>query len=170
MTRADSPSWTPGTPERAAADVVAAFNARDAEALARVATPDSLRAYAARQVGGSGRPGEVRRDDSVKDEQTISILESALHAIPREATGTIICAALGHVLEGPAVAHVVFRLLHTDEHGATTPISPAPEIATAERIGGEWRIILDEWAIAGVPGFRDAIWFVDRSSGDERAG
>jgi hypothetical protein len=60
----------------------------------------------------------------------------------------------------PGLAHVVCRLDFEFPGQDSVEVSPL-EIATTQLIGGEWKLILDEWADVGLPGFRNIVFWID---------
>jgi hypothetical protein len=164
--------WAHGTPERAVADAFAAFRRRDGARLSAVATRDSIRALATRTAPkpdtddfapSTGPKGELT------DSQAASVLGTAKARIPEFGTDRVRCLIVGHVLEPPDLAQVVFRVAYEIPGRGIAPMPPEPQIATTQFVAGEWKLVLDEWADVGMPGFRNVIWWVDETPTTEAA-
>jgi hypothetical protein len=164
--------WAHGTPERAVADAFGALRRRDGARLAAVATRASIRALAARVVPKLD-PGDFRLSTGSKgeltDRQAASVLGSAIARIPEFGTDQVRCLIVGHVVESPDIAQVVFRVAYELPGQGIAPMPPEPQIATTQLVDGEWKLVLDEWADVGMPGFRNVIWWVDETPTTEAA-
>jgi len=164
--------WAHGTPERAVADAFAAFRYRDGARLAATATRASIRALDRRvapapDTGDSRpRPGST---GELTDSEAAAMLGHALARVPEFGTDRVRCLIVGHVLDSPDVAQVVIRVAYEVPGQGIAPMPPEPQIATTQLIDGEWKLVLDEWADVGMPGFRNVIWWVDESPTTEVA-
>ena len=164
--------WALGTPERAVADGFSAFRGRDVARLAAVATSASIRALAAR-VGSELDARDPKTPTSstgeLTDVQAASILGRLVTRLPEIFTDSVRCLIIGHVLESPGVALVVFRAAHEFPGKGIVPFPPEPQIATTQLVSGEWKLVLDEWSDVGLPGFRNAGFWIDPVSPTDAA-
>jgi hypothetical protein len=169
--------WAHGTPDRAVADAFSALRRRDVARLAAGATSASIRALAAR-VGPELDARDSRTPASstgeLTDSQAASTLGRLVARLPEFFTDSVRCLIVGHVLESrlvdaSPVAHVVFRVAHEFPGQGIVPFPPELQIATTELIGGEWKLILDEWSDFGLPGFRGVGFWIDEGSTTEAA-
>ena len=156
--------WAHGTPERAVADGFAALRHRDVARLAAVATSASIRALAARvrpelDATDPRTPGDATGE--LTDSEAASILGRVVARLPEIFTDSVRCLIVGHVLESPDVALVVFRAAHQFPGQDIVPFPPEAQIATAQLVGGEWKLVLDEWSDVGLPGFRSIGFWID---------
>ena len=62
------------------------------------------------------------------------------------------------------VAHVGFHVTWDLPGHGVVPFPPELQIATTQFVGGEWKLLLDEWSDLGLPGFRDVGFWIDESS------
>ena len=156
-----------GTPERAVADGFSAFRRRDVARMAAVATSASIRALAAR-VGPELDARDSRTPASsigeLTDSQAASILGHIVKRLPEVFTDSVRCLIVGHVLESPDVALVVFRVAHEFPGKSIVPMPPEPQVATTQLVSGEWKLTLDEWSDVGLPGFRGVGFWIDEGS------
>jgi hypothetical protein len=164
--------WTHGTPERVVADAFSAFRRRDVARLAAGATTASIRALAARvapelDAGDSRAPATSTGE--LTDSQAASLLGRLVTRLPEIFTDSVRCIIVGHVLESPDVALVVFRVAHEFPGKAMVPFPPEAQIATTQLVSGEWTLVLDEWSDVGLPGFRNLGMWIDPVSTTERA-
>lgn len=67
------------------------------------------------------------------------------------------------------VAHVVFRIAHEFPGQGVVPFPPELQIATTQLVGGEWKLVLDEWSDFGLPGFRGVGFWIDERPTTEAA-
>ena len=156
--------WTPGTPERAVADGFSAFRRRDVARLAAVATSASIRALAARvgpELDARDTGTSASSTGELTDSQAASILGRVITRLPEVFTASVRCLIVGHVLESPDVALVVFRVAHEFPGKGSVPFPPEPQLATTQLISGEWKLILDEWSDVGLPGFRNLGFWIN---------
>jgi hypothetical protein len=155
-------NWPVGSPERAVVDAFAAFQHRDGLGLARIATADSLLAFAVCARHAARRASARRAEDGSTGEpgsdSAETLIQRAAMSIPRSFLDSVRCAVLGHVSEDATVAHVLFRLLYRRDENTLTSFPPEPQVATMSLENGEWRLVLDEWSLAGFPGFRCDVW------------
>lgn len=155
-------TWLRDSPERTMADAFEAFRARDGGRLARLATRQSLLAFAESAVSvvrhTTDVPSSTTEPRHLTDKSAATILEQATAGIPKFATDSAECTIIGHVLETPDTAQVLFRLNFRMDDGRLISLPPEPQVATMRMEDGEWRLVLDEWAHAGMPGFRNTIW------------
>jgi hypothetical protein len=156
--------WSHGTPERAVADGFSAVRHRDFARLAAVATGASIRSLAAR-VGPELDARDSRTPDQstgeLTDSRAASILARVVTRLPEIFTDSLRCLIVGHVLESPEVALVVFRAAHEFPGQGIVPFPPEPQIATTQLVSGEWKLVLDEWSDLGLPGFRNIGFWID---------
>ena len=166
------PQWAPGTPERAVADAFSAFRSRDVARLAAVATSASIRALATR-VGPELDAEDSRAPAStigeLTESQAASILGRIVGRLPEIFTDSVRCLIVGHVLASSDVAHVVFRPGHEFPGDDDVPFPLEPQVATTQLVGGEWKLVLDEWSDLGLPGFRNVGFWIDPASPTEPA-
>jgi hypothetical protein len=158
--------WADGTPERALADAFSAFRRRDVARLAEVATSASLRALAARlgrELDASDSRIPARPTDELTDSQSASILGRILTRLPEILTDSVRCLIVGHVLDSPDVAYVVFRPGYEFRGHDVVPFPPEPQVATTQRVSGEWKLVLDERSDLGLPGFQGVGFFINPS-------
>ncbi len=71
------------------------------------------------------------------------------------------CLIVGHVLESPDVARVIFRVAYAFRGKGIVPFPLEPQLAVTQVVGGEWKLILDEWSDVGLPGFRGVGFWID---------
>jgi len=81
--------------------------------------------------------------------------------LPEIFTDSVRCLIVGHVLESPDIALVVFRVAHEFPGKGIVPFPPEPQVATTRLVSGEWKLILDEWSDVGLPGFRGLGMWID---------
>jgi hypothetical protein len=67
------------------------------------------------------------------------------------------------------VAHVVFRVAHQFPGQGIVPFPAELQIATTQLVGGEWKLVLDEWSDVGLPGFRGVGFWIGELSRTEGA-
>jgi hypothetical protein len=67
------------------------------------------------------------------------------------------------------LAHVVFRVAHEFPGRGIVPFPPELQVATTQLVGGEWKLVLDEWSDVGLPGFRGVGFWIDEGSTTEAA-
>jgi hypothetical protein len=158
--------WARGTPERAVADAFSALRRRDGARLAALATRASIRAVDRRIVPelntGPYRPSASSIGE-LTDSQAAAMFGRALAGVPKFFTDCVRCSIVGHVLESPDVAHVVFHPGYQVPGKDIVPMKPEPQIATTQLVDGEWKLVLDVEAELGMPGFRDVIWWTDET-------
>ena len=83
--------------------------------------------------------------------EAADMLHAAVLAAPEGALA-IGCDVIGHVLESPTRAYVVFHLCAEEVNRFGEPC-----IATVERSGTEWRLQLDPFGQWGMPGIRNMV-------------
>lgn len=141
------------TPEEAVARAFRAFFARDAERLIAFADHGSLIDYASRVTASATAESGVASPEE--------LIAAALSKFP-PVVGTMSIDTFGHVSERPEIAHVVYRLTIQTPSGPAA-FFPEPQLATVKLEAGNWRLVLDPWADAGIPGFRTVIWWDEGS-------
>lgn len=67
----------------------------------------------------------------------------------------------------PRFAQVAFRVVRDLPGHGVVPFPPEPQMATAQLIDGEWKLVLDEWSDIGLPGFRGIGFWVDERAATE---
>jgi hypothetical protein len=60
-----------------------------------------------------------------------------------------------------SAAHVVFHVAFEFPGQGIVPFPPELQLATTQLVGGEWKLVLDEWSDLGLPGFRGAVFWID---------
>jgi len=167
--------WETGTPERVLQEAGLAFLNRDGRRLAQLATRESLQAFVRWQLKDNP---ESRDAADHSEEHAGRLIEESLGRdvgplqpkvfqyatfVPLgHVTGS---AETAHVLfSGAETAHVVFYVRLEMPDGSVIALPPEPQIATARREDGAWRLVLDFAAPGGMPGFRNVyFWETDDS-------
>lgn len=172
--------WPQGTPERAVADAFSAFRGRDAARLATLSDAPAMSVL----DDLIARLPEIFTD-SVRCLVVGHVLESRLVDGRPDGTGLFAfeCRIAGAgdewlLVHGdqridldiadPAVeaAYVVFRAAFELPGQGVVPLPTELQIATTRRVGGEWRLNLDEESDIGLPGFRGVGFWIDRKASD----
>lgn len=156
-------TWSIESPEGIVTEVFDAFFDRKPARVVELSDPDSLESYAQRAARSStpdlsqfpvGHSPEALR--LLPADQLLGL---AVKNAPPPLKGARV-AAIGHVRESDNLAYVLFRILYTIE-GRTIAFPDEPQVATLRLVKNAWRLVLDPWSLAGMPGFRDFGWWVD---------
>lgn len=149
--------WQDGTPEQILVEAFDTLKTQNGRLLAKLSTTASLRAFAENS-------SLHKASTDISDGDISAILQQAITRVPQSITAVMRCRPLGHVLESPTLAHVVFRITYMLPDGNVADMPPEPQVATLEREGETWRLSLDEWSHAGIPGLRNAMWHNEDSA------
>lgn len=143
---------TRDAPEQIVQDAFAAFRKRDVGTLALLAVPDSIQSFF--EIQGPANGAESLMIEDAPGVSTTDFLRTAIDAVPQFVLEWATCTIIGHVVEPPDRAYVVFRL------GIQSPSPPfiEPQIATLLWIDGRWRIMLDAMCPWILPGLRTVVF------------
>ena len=152
--------WTAEALQRAQPDMP--LEAAEYQVAAMARGREGHEASLLRQFAGVTSLEELRALD------VPSLLDRALSVAPRGMTDVPKLQVLGHVREGDATAHVLYRTGWRGPDGELAPLVGTPQLATLRKEGEDWRLDLDAGNHVGMPGYGAVIYIGDDSLPPER--